>query len=187
MTLDEWKPIAARIVRRWPHVDWQAHAQSGAIDQMFTDLADLEVDHVAAGCEALYRDGREFPPNGAQVRAKVVELGQDVPDWGEAAKVIRDCAGYLSRRDERLAPEHPLIAAFVRSVGWTEATHACSPDRMAEAQTRERWAAFVRQQKRDATYLGVPSVGLRQLERVNSGPRRLGDVLANALESGDAA
>lgn len=194
MTADEWKPIFGRMVRRWPHVDWAAYAEQGVADQMFTDLFDLDATHVEAATDALARDGLRFPPSAGEIRQKVVELAADAPDWGEVSRAIYKLAGYPTRRfrdgrfvddrAERLRGLHPVIQEFVAHVGWAEAQHASSLDRTAEAQTRERYRAFVRRRQRDGSYQGIAPGGLAALERVNREPRQLGDALVAALGPG---
>jgi hypothetical protein len=79
LTDTDWLTIEARITANWPH----QLPPKVALAKWKTDLADLRREQVETAVEALYRDGREFPPNGGQIRAKVVELTIDAPDWAD--------------------------------------------------------------------------------------------------------
>lgn len=81
MTDDEWGEIVDRMIVRWPQTDWAALMDGGTIGEWYADLADLRADQVAATCEVLYREGHEWPRNGAQIRERLILLSVDAPDW----------------------------------------------------------------------------------------------------------
>lgn len=84
MTFAEWKRIASEMTAMWP----KGRIAERAGQRYFADLAELPEPTVRAAVEVLYREGREWPPTGAQIRAKVAELTIDAPDWSEALAQI---------------------------------------------------------------------------------------------------
>lgn len=194
MNAAEWKPIAARMVRRWPHVDWSAYATNGAIDQMLRDLADLPAEHVSAACDALARDGRDYPPTGGQIRQKAVALALDMPPFPEVQRRIgRLLASGYGGPYHNLNPDRHRraldalpgpVRAFVDSYGARELWSTLQDPDNGPARLRMAWDGFARQAQRDATYVGLPAAaGLPALERANThNPRRLGNAIAGLLE-----
>lgn len=73
----QWINVETRLTANWPH---QIPPES-ALKKWRADLDDLDGDQVETAVEALYIDGREYPPNGATIRRKVIELSIDAPDW----------------------------------------------------------------------------------------------------------
>ncbi len=73
----QWLNVQTRLTANWPH---QIPPES-SLEKWRADLADLDGDQVEMAVEALYRDGREYPPNGATIRRKVIALSIDAPDW----------------------------------------------------------------------------------------------------------
>lgn len=130
-------------------------------------------------------------PHWGQVKAAI--LGWDTPTAAEAPAGPADCPHGLCEGDgmvvdlnanttyrcrcwpERLAAKrarrtrHPLVAEFLqrtnpREFGDLEA------DRIAEAQIRGKWDAFVRDVIREVTYRGINPAGLPALERITTAP-----------------
>lgn len=180
MTASEWIEIAAAIRDRWP----AAALPEGTIRQWGADLEDLPGAQVAAALDALYRDGREFPPNGGQIRAKVIELDVAAPEFAEVVVALRRVLEVptfgatrvggtddepefapVNLRQAALEAEHPLIGAFVDAVGWDQ-IHGLEGG-SDEARLRAKWQAFVDRSTRDARLRGIPASGLRGLERTN--------------------
>lgn len=192
MNAVEWKPIAAKMVRRWFHVDWAKATQVGVLDQYLEDLADLPADQVAVAIEVLAREGREFPPPAGLIRERVNELAIDAPEWGEVCRAIaRGCSLSAQRyhdgetyddRAEFLAAQHPVVRDFVNAVGWREAALSGSDDRTAQAQVREKYLGFVRRMGRDAAFAGLPAAGLAAIARANGEPLQIGDAAERVLE-----
>lgn len=197
--------VMARMAANWPH----RPLPDAAAAKMYADLKHLPVGQVLAGVETLYNDGREFPPNGAQIKAKVIELAFDMPAWADVkAELARplevnhaqpdtcpagECDGSgvveieatnsakpCACRAQRARPRHPLIVGFLETVGRDEFRDVLD-DRTAEAQVRVKWEAFVRSRQRDEAYAGLPDAGLPMLERVNREPRQLGAALAGTI------
>lgn len=188
MTSAEWTPIYVKLLRRFPNVDWTKWEAVGADDQYAEDLADLPAQHVAAALDVLCRDGRAWPPPAGEVRKAIIELTMDPPEWADAARAIAKCAmhGPGDRRAAAIAEQHPVVQAFVATVGWQEAALAGGgwdgSNRTAEAQVREKWLAFCRRAVRDASLVGLPGTGLPALERANrTEPHTLSAALHRAL------
>lgn len=187
MKASEWLEIAAVIRERWPH----AQLPDESIQRWGEDVADLPAEHVAAALEALYRQGREFPPNGGQLRAHAVELQLAPPEFAFVVRRLRhvasrseelivlDDAGHEVRTEPRaqaLREEHPLIREFVRAVGWGQIRGLDGG--AEEARLREKWQAHVARARREVLLTGIPSGGLRELRRIEAGQaRRLGDAV----------
>lgn len=178
MKESEWLRITEGIRARWPH----AELPHSSIEVWFDAVRDLDADQVEVAVEVVYRDGREFPPNGAQLRAKVTELGMDAPPWHEVLKLIRralrkphnlivddDSEKGWHYSDERLVylDEHsPIVAAFVRRVGFDQLTETAEN---GEARLREKWRDFELRERQNRNYAGLPSAGLKRLE----GPHKM--------------
>lgn len=196
MTNRQWAGITAALLATWP----QAEIPERSLAKWKCDLDDLNPEHVLIAVQALA--DREFCPNGGQVRAEVIRLGLDAPDWATVrqelrrlgsvpVKEIRDgklvpCEDGADEyqgveaypRADALAAAHPVIREYVSYVGWEEVQRMNGATKAgesigAEAQAREKYLAFVARVKREEAIRGLPSAGLRELERVNSGPRRL--------------
>lgn len=207
MKASEWAEIASTIRERWP----AARIPGETIARWGDDCADLPGVHVALAVDVLYREGREYPPHGGQIRAKVVELAIGAPSWGEALRLFRNAFGRptscidatrepdddgLGRaypRREYLEAHHPLLLGFAQAVGWDQiaAAFAGGSD---EARAREKWNAHVARATREGTLAGLPDGGLRELRRINgparAEPRRAGAGIAAArarLGAGDPA
>lgn len=194
MTQEQWVEVARRINANWPH----AVVPDAALAKWYADLEDLSADHVLAAVEALYRDGREFPANGAQIRAKVVEMILDAPDWAGVFRWISRLnrsgimhpqygwfEAYQAEGARVLAAMPESVRAFVEALGYRQIWEAMEQEGGGEARLRDKWAAHLRRCQREATYRGLPSAGFAQLERINEGPALLSDVLPQALEAGD--
>lgn len=209
MIPSEWVQIAATIADRWPH----AAADDATLRRWGADLSDLDAGQVAASIEALYRDGREFPPNPGVVRAKLTELALDVPEWSDVLRELRRALsrptralrdGHHEERDgvdvyvadevnpraEYLATVHPMVRAFHDSL---DVGQLAGAEREAtggdESRLREKWTAFARGIARDVRYQGIPDAGLPALKRANE-PHAIGAGVAavrRVLEEGEAA
>lgn len=213
METSEWLELAAVLRDRWPHSRMPAET----VEQWGLDLRDLRPEHVAAAIEVLYREQREHLPNPGQIRAKIVELALDAPEWSQAIAALRAIASTPTSRmvdpglrveedghevadpvieyprREAIAEAHPVLGGFIEALGWEQVAVGASMEATttAEAQLREKWNAYIRRIHREATYAGLPSVGLRRLERIaREEPRQLGSVIADVrgeLEEGKAA
>lgn len=172
--LSDFVGVAAGMRARWPH----AELPESTITVWHTAVADLPLAQIEAAVEVFYREGREFPPNGGQIRQKVIELAADAPQWGEVWRALRKAqmkAPALSvdpdhradhLRDNGLA----AVAEFIESVGWPEADEWT--DDNLESRLRRKWEEWLRDRKAGATNQGIPSAGLARLER-GDGPRKL--------------
>lgn len=84
MTPDEWNRVVALLTVNWPH----QLPPDEALEKWGRDLAEEPIAEVLIAVETLYRDGREFAPNGAQILAKLAELRRADPDPGEAWAIV---------------------------------------------------------------------------------------------------
>jgi hypothetical protein len=178
MTDAEWDQVVELLATNWPH---QLQPEL-SLAKYRRDLDDFPVAQVLVAIETLYRDGREFPPNSGQVRGQLADLHFDAPAWFEAMRTIRRAAGKSDRLivedesergwhyvDERmifLDAEAPLIAGFIREVGWRSINLEGGSD---EARLRTKYEDFVRRVRDKLVYGGLPTAGLARLERVVAG------------------
>lgn len=184
----QWLNVQARLTANWPH---QIPPQS-SLDKWKVDLRDLDGDQVEVAVEAIYRDGREFPPNGAQIRAKVLELAADTPTWTEVWERLLRAAQQFgqARQDEAfawLAEWSPLAEVFARQLPFRE---FCLTENVEvfHGQARRQWEQFVRRYERDVSLVGLPDAGLKAVERANkTAPAHIGDALRAALPAPPAS
>ena len=183
MTRAEWLKLAVELQARWPNRELTD--ESLAI--WFEDLSHLPAEQVRTGILALYRDGREWCPNGAQILAKVSELGRDDPDHGEAWRMVNEALWKHAPYNwtafyAYLAERSPAVAEAARRYGFeTQNGYLKSEEGTVRAQFREIFKAVCRERQHDSAYVGLPNAGLRGLERE---PRKLGEALQRALPPG---
>ncbi len=190
MTRDDWGSTVKRLMAYWPHYDWANAASLGAIDVWFEEVEDLDAEQVQVACKVLYRAGGQWPPNGAQIRGQVVSLESDVPGFGEVWDRLHRAASRFGRaRSEEaiawLAEWHPLCGEFARILTFREFCLTTEQE-VFHGQARRTWEQLCRRHERDSRLAGLPSAGLRAVERAQ-GPRPLGDVLQDQIGSGEAA
>ena len=87
MNGSEWNGIVAVLTANWPH----SLPPDEALAKWGQDLAGEDPRDVLVAVESLYRDGREFAPNGAQISARIGELRRSDPDAGEAWAIVNGC------------------------------------------------------------------------------------------------
>lgn len=177
MTPAEWATLAVELQARWPNRELTD--ESLAI--WFDDLRHLPADQVRVGIVALYRDGREWCPNGAQILAKVSELDRDDPDHGEAWKLLNRALMAHGVYDWPAFYEAlpPAVSEAARRMNFeTTSGYQKADAPTVRAQFREVYRAVVDERQRDDSYAGIPNAGLRGLER---GPRKIGEALKRAL------
>jgi hypothetical protein len=174
----EWYSVVERLAENWPH---QLQPDS-SLEKFRKDLGDFPVDQVLAAVETLYRDGREFPPNSGQIRARIADLHFDAPPFYEALRVLRRALTrgsdyiveddsekgwrYEDRRITYLEEHAPLLLAFVRSIGIDRIELTDGGD---EARLRNKYDDFIRRAREHLIYGGLAPAGLRKLERVLDG------------------
>jgi len=181
VTRPEWIEVVQVMRVNWPH----ATIPKESIAKWYEDVKHLPGEQVRVAAEVIYREGREFPPNGALLVAKVSELSRDDPDHGEAWRLVREALwkhaihyeprafyAYLNERS-------PAVAEAARRYGFeAQGGYLVAEEGTVRAQFREIYKAVCRERKHDDAYAGLPSAGLRGLEK---GPRRLESALARAL------
>ena len=185
VTEQEWAALCERMVAWWPHFDWKRAAEVGSIGAWYRDVEDLDADQVATAAESLYREGHDFPRNGAQIRKRVFELSADVPTWGEVwDRLWRAAQNFGQVRQEDafawLEDWSPLAAQFARQLPFREFCTTTEPE-VFHGQARRVWEQLVRRHERDSSLLGLPTAGLKAVEKANREPTQIGDVLRRVL------
>lgn len=177
MTQAEWAKLAVELQARWPNRELTD--ESLAI--WFADLEHLPAEQVRVAIIALYRDGREWCPNGAQILAKVSELDRNDPDYGEAWRLVNAALMQHGVYDWPAFYEAlpPAVSEAARRMNFElQGGYLKAEESTVRAQFRDIYRAVVDERRRDDAYAGLPNAGLRGLER---GPRKLGDALKRAL------
>lgn len=190
MKRSEWAKQVAKLQARWPRQP--VSPESAAI--WFEDLMEFPAEQVEAAIVALYRDGREWAPNGAQIRLKVLELGQPAHDWGKAYKLAMDAAGPGGGAASGLAwlrERDPLAAEAASRFPW-DAFCMETNDMARRAQFRDIFLEVAESAERHDRYRGIEPAGLKVLEQANDQPARFGDLVqldpaARQLEAGEDA
>jgi hypothetical protein len=178
MTDFEWRRIVVLLAENWPH---QLQGEE-SLAKFRRDLDGFPVDQVLAAIETLYRDGREFPPNGGQILGRLAQLYADPPDWFEALREIRRALRKASDliveddsdkgwryEDERmtyLERSAPFVRAFIRQIGIDTINLSDGND---EARLRQKYERFVARNHERLVYGGIAPAGLPKLERVVDG------------------
>jgi len=172
----EWIEALALMRLNWPH----ARVEEPVAEKWFGDLQHLPAKQVKVAIEALYRDGREFPPNGAQILGKVIELGRDEIDHGEAWRLAKKAAIKADPKEafEWLQEQSPAAAETVRRMFGSQLSYMNEDEPTIRAQFRDIFRRVVEEDRRRDRYHGLPAAGLRGLER---GPRQIGSAIRRAL------
>lgn len=185
MTESEWEEITVVMLAYWPNKE----IPSESFDVWFLDLSEFEAEFVEAGVRALARDGREWMPNGGQIRNKILELRENRGDWAQAWNLIleacRSHGGAEYGGWTWLAEQDPVAAEAVGVSGWRDFCLSADPLTTKEAQVRRRWQEITDSAERHDRYRGLPSAGLAQLEQAN-GQLRVGRPMPS-LERGKEA
>jgi hypothetical protein len=183
MNRPEWIEVVKRYRANWPH----AQIPDASIAKWYDDLAELPAEQVTAAVEAIYREGAEFPPNGAQVLAKVSEVERSDPDHGEAWRLAMEAVRRFGSYEptaalEWLGERSAAVRVAVERIGYRELCHFNLADEATwRAQFREVYKAVVRSRKHDAAYASMGGMDPRQLR--GGKPKRIGDVLAEIPEA----
>jgi hypothetical protein len=178
MSKSEWYQIATELQARWPNRE----IPDESIELWFLDLEQLPAEQVRVGILALYRDGREWCPNGAQILGKVSELHRDDADYGEAWKLARRASKKADPKEALawLRERSPAAAEAVQEISGPQLSYQLADEATVRAQFRDIYRAVVASRKRDDVYAGLLSAGLRGLER---GPRKLNSAFERALSA----
>lgn len=156
MTEAEWTKITAVMTANWPH----QLPPPESLAKWGRDLAELPGPEVLAAVEAIYRDGKEFPPNGGQIRNKVLELrlGGE-PGFEDAYALAIHAAsskGYEAGLDW-LRERAPLVAAAAERYPWREFCLSKSADTTRRAQFKAIFEAMREKAEKGERYAGLPA------------------------------
>lgn len=177
MTQDEWDEITVVMLAYWPNKE----IPSESFDVWFLDLSEFEAEFVESAVRALARDGREWMPNGGQVRNKILELRTDTGDWAKAYELAMEAATSHGGAEYGgltwLREQDPVVADVAEAYGWRD---FCLSDSTADGTRRAHFRDMFNLRADKAAererYAGLPSAGLKVLEQANS-PRKLGEVI----------
>lgn len=184
MTIDQWDEITVMILACWPNRE----IPEKSFELWFHDLSEFECEQVEAAVLAIYRDGREWAPNGAQIRMKLLELRGGDDGWSQAYGLALEAATSHGGAEYGgltwLEKQDPLAARAAGIYGWRDFCLSDAPDTTRRAQFRDIYLEVKGSADRHDRYRGLPSAGLAQLERSN-GPVRLGEASGRALPAGE--
>lgn len=172
MTGQEWEGVVAFLNASWP----QTQLSDATVEAWYVAVQDLDQQDALTAVEALLREGREFPPNGGQIRQKTIELAAPPADWSRGYTLaMNNPVSYLHDGAEALDWLHardPVAAETVRRFGvasWGMGSDMPEATRAQFRQIYELAAAAVRD---GLTYAGLPEV---------TGPRRLGEAVRQVM------
>jgi hypothetical protein len=176
MTEAEWDVLTVEMLALWPNRE----ISDKSFDLWFRDLGEFKAEQVEAAILALYRDGREWAPNGAQIRLKLLELRTDVISHGEAYRLTLDAAGPMGGYANGmtwLREQSPLAADAAEQYGWRDfCLSENTPDTTRRAQYRDIFQQVVKRAADREKYRGLKSGGLEAIEAAN-GPGRFGELV----------
>lgn len=179
MTRSEWFKIVAVLQARWPNQ--QIATESAEV--WFEDLNEFPAEQVSAAASALYRDGREFAPNGAQIRSKLIELTADNDGWSLAYGLAVEAATRHGGAEYGgltwLTEQDPLAASAAQVYGWRDFCLSDAPDTTRRAQFRDIYNEIKGAVERKARYQGIPPAGLKALE---GRPTTIGEAVRQLVE-----
>ena len=180
MTADQWDEITVVMLAYWPNKE----IPSESFDVWFNDLSAFEGEQVAAAVIALGRDGREWMPNGGQIRSKIIDLRSETLDWAAAFELcVRGAGeggGYQFGGLAWIQERSPLAAKAVEQYGWYDFCRGTTDLGTVRAQFRDLFNMVADKANRDERYLGISAEGLKGLP---SAPKKLGFV--SLLTEGD--
>lgn len=178
MTGDEWDILTVEILAYWPNRE----IPDKSFELWFNDLSEFEAEQVEAAIIALYRDGREWAPNGAQIRNKLIELRSVDGGWDRAYRLAMEAATHHGGAEYGgltwLRGQDPVAADVAEAYGWRDFCLSDSTsDGTRRAHFRDMYGLRAGKAVERERYRGLKSGGLRVLEEANE-PRRFGDVVA---------
>lgn len=175
MKKSEWYGIAVELQARWSNKS----IPKESIEIWYTDLAHLPADQVTAAIRALYRDGREWVPNGGQILAKVAELSQEegTADWAQAWEIVKK-AMLKSDPMAFVQAQNPVAATVLGHFGGNQFSYMLDDEAIVRAQFRMAYENELDRQHKAQVYEGIPDAGLPGLQRE---PRKLGEAIERAL------
>ena len=180
MTLEQWYALAAELQARWPHRE----IPEESVKLWYEDLSSLPSEEARAAILALYRDGREWAPNGAQILAKVSELRRQDPHYGEAWKLVNQALMKYGVYDwpSFYSCLPPAVSEAARRMNFEiQGGYLKAQESTVRAQFRDVFQAVCEERRRTDAYADIPGITTQQ------GPRKLGEAFQRVLDSGPDA
>jgi hypothetical protein len=101
---------------QWPEESWSVWA---------AELASVPAEAAVAALRGFAREGQAFPPTWGQVYQRAAQVtGEAGPSFGEADAEVRD---QIDATERKLQWSHPLVAFYVKSMGWERLRLAPTP------------------------------------------------------------
>lgn len=186
MNRTEWGAICGTLEACWP----QRPIRDDAAALWYGDLNDLSAETVNAAVLALYRAGREFMPNGAQIRAEVA--GQTVGSlpfreaWnllldGIRAKGSHNPAAVVAYIHDR----NPVVAVWAAQADIRGVGMSTEGDTTVYAQCRQHYENVMAREQRRITHGGLPSATVPELApgSTSSQPKPAGAAIGELVAS----
>lgn len=182
MTRVEFAEILALLEACWPG----RPVRDDAAALWFDDLHQFDAPIVKAAVLALYRVGREFMPNGAQIREEVARQTIDAPPFREAWDLM--LAGIRHRGShnpdrviEWIAERSATVADWAARCDIREIGMSRDGDTTVYAQYRQHYETSIRRQERTVTHGDLPSAAAPHLAARSSAPRSAGSAVAELV------
>ena len=181
MTRSEWATLCRLLEGCWP----QREIRDDAAALWFADLTEFDAEVVKGAILALYRSGREFMPNGAQIRAEVAQQTIDAPPFREAWNLL--LAAISAKGSHRpgevvawLTGRSPAVAEWAARSDIREIGQSADGDTTVYAQARQHYESVVRRQHRAVTHGGLPPAVVPEL-RPAAAPRPAGGAIGELV------
>lgn len=183
MSPGEWVEIVRLIQANWP----QQRIPRASLAKWYDDLHDLPAETVAAAVESIYRQGREWPPNGALILREVADQTVAAPEFGVAwAQILQAIRSYGCHNQQRVldALENPAVKELASLTSIRDIGMAPDGDTTLHAQARERYRSIVTRHHHKITHAGLPSAATTGELRGEGrpAPRQIGAAMAELVE-----
>lgn len=183
----EWVEVVRRVNGWWPHAQWP----EATMALYFDDLKHLERGVVLEAVTAVYRDGREFPPSGAQILAEAAKGEVGAPDfdhaWREVTNAVQTIGGATPDRARRCADHlheiHPLVAELACQVGIQDIAMSKPGDTTLRAQARRIYESIGERAQRQHTHHDLATAKRRGGLDGPRNPRGIGSAVIGVLEA----
>lgn len=134
------------------------------IPDWYRVVAELERRQRAAGHQSWTKD--RVCPLGRCDGKGIVQSGDENTPKHEIVTSYCECRDQMQTEIASRQAAHPVVAAFIEEIGQREIHALLEGDRVAEAQIRTKYEAFVRNTRRSVVYHGIDPAGLPALQRL---------------------